>query len=97
MDIEKAFARLTEHTRGITRDPDDRMKVSLNLRVADVYMAGRLANVLELNRQDVLSTIIENGLPEAVDGYYKIEGNNPLEHMAWDDFNDAVEQGKYIG
>lgn len=97
MDITREFAQLTEHARGIVRDPDDKMKVSISLRVSDVYMADRLAKALDLNRQEVLSRIIQNGLPDAVRGYYQIEGDDPLEHMSWDEFCDAVEAGGYIG
>lgn len=97
MDITKEFAHMTERAKGVVRDEDARMKVSLNLRADDVYMADRLAKALDTTRNEVLSKIIQNGMPDAVRGYFKVIGDDPLDHMDWDEFNTAIEHGKYFG
>lgn len=97
MDIRDEFAHLTERAKGVTRDEDSRMKVSLNLRLDDVYMADRLAKVLGTTRNEIISKIVQGGMPDAVRGYFKIMGDDPLETMTWKEFNDRIEQGKYFG
>lgn len=97
MDITDEFAHLTERAKGITRDDDARMKVSLNLRLDDVYMADRLAKALGTTRNEIISKIVQGGMPDAVRGYFKVMGDDPLEYMTWQEFNDKVEQGKYFG
>jgi len=97
MDITDEFAHLTERAKGIVRDEDTRMKVSLNLRLNDVYMADRLAKVLGTTRNEIISKIVQGGMPDAVRGYFKIMGDDPLEYMSWEEFNDKIEQGKYFG
>jgi len=77
MDITDEFAHLTERAKGIVRDEDTRMKVSLNLRLNDVYMADRLAKVLDTTRNEIISKIFQGGMPDAVRGYFKIMGDDP--------------------
>ena len=96
MDITDNFAHITEHVLANTREHHPKVKVSLSLRVDDVYMVDRLAKALNMTRQDVVSEILHDGLPDAVRGYFKIVGDDPLEAMSWEEFTEKVEQGDFF-
>jgi hypothetical protein len=97
MDITEEFSHLTERSIGVIRDDDEKVKVSLNLRLDDVLMADRLAKVLGTTRNEIFSKIIQGGLPDAVRGYFRIVGDDPLEFMTWTEFNEKISQGEYFG
>ena len=96
MDIKDNFAHLTERVLSNTREHYDRVKVSVALRVDDVYLVDRMAKTLDMTRQDVISEILHDGLPDAVRGYFQIVGDDPLEYMTWDEFQEKVEQGDFF-
>ncbi|MGB8705320.1 MAG: hypothetical protein WCD31_09845 [Gillisia sp.] len=96
MDIFKQFAHITEEALNTGFDVE-RFKVSLNLRSDDVYAVDRLAKALGMTRQDVISSVLHAGLPDAFRGYFKIVGNDPLETMTLSEYIDSLQGGDMPG
>jgi len=96
MDLTTEFAHLTERAIAVENYSGDKVKVSLNLPVREVFVANRLASALGITRQDVISKIFVSGLPDAVRGYFQIIGDNALDSMPWEEFCALVGEGEYF-
>jgi len=96
MNTFDEIAHLTELACSKPKEELDRVKVTLNLRVDDVYLVDRMAKALDMTRQDLVSTILHTSLPDAVRGYFKIVGDDPLEALTWEEFMEKVYQGEYF-
>jgi len=96
MSILKTFGAMTEEAKNSPVDSISRIKISFNVRVRDLYIVDRLAHAIGVSRQEVLSQLIAEGLPDAVSGYFQVMGDDPTENMSWDDFCAEVDEGRYF-